>query len=107
MKDKFTADTAVSRSVSVLMILAFVCCILLCAATGYADEEYNPQEAGHPLKITAYLLFPIGTLLDYGLMRPAYWVVRQEPMRTIFGYEYMTYDYEKEDQNSSEQMLEP
>jgi hypothetical protein len=50
-------------------------------------DEYNPQEAGHPLRIIAYLLNPFGVLIDYGLMRPAHCMVHKEPFRTIFGHE--------------------
>jgi len=79
-----------SRAACVLAILA--CCFgTFPWITAVHAEEYDPQEAGHPLKILAYLAFPIGTLIDYGLMRPAYWVVQKEPFRTIFGYEYLAY----------------
>jgi hypothetical protein len=80
--------------ISILLILAFCAGLFVGVPTTPADE-YDPQEAGHPLKLIAYLAFPIGTLLDYGLMRPLYWVVQKEPFRTIFGYEYLAYDDEQ------------
>jgi len=48
--------------------------------------EYDPQEAGHPLRVVAYLIYPVGLIADYCLMRPAFWLVRREPMATLFGY---------------------
>jgi len=48
-------------------------------------DEYNPQEAGHPLRVAAYVVHPVGVALDYLIMRPAFWVGSQEPFRTIFG----------------------
>jgi len=53
---------------------------------GLADE-YDSSNAGHPLRIVAYVLHPVGVLLDYLLLRPAHWIVSQEPMSTIFGHE--------------------
>ena len=50
-------------------------------------EPYDPKQAGNPVRIAAYLLYPVGVLLDYGLMRPCFWLVKREPFSTIFGYE--------------------
>ena len=48
--------------------------------------EYDPKQAGNPLRILAYLLHPVGVLIDYALMRPCFYVVEREPFSTIFGY---------------------
>jgi len=85
-----------------VMILALCWGVFAAVRTGSA-EEYDPQEAGHPLKLVAYLAFPLGTLLDYGLMRPAFWLVQKEPFRTIFGYEYMAHG----DAQAEEEMAGP
>jgi len=53
-------------------------------------DEYDPQEAGHPLRVAAYLLHPVGVLIDYALMRPAHWLVHQAPLDSIFGHESKT-----------------
>jgi hypothetical protein len=50
-------------------------------------DDHDPEQAAHPLRIVAYGLHPIGVALDWILVRPAVWVVRHEPFRTIFGYE--------------------
>jgi hypothetical protein len=50
-------------------------------------DEYDPKRAGHPLRIAAYLLHPVGVLIDFVLLRPAHWLGSQEPLRTIFGHE--------------------
>jgi len=88
MKAQGARRRSLVAPVSVFLILA-LCGGGSWAAPTAAAGEYNPQEAGHPLKLVAYLVAPIGTLLDYGLMRPAFWLVRKEPFRTLFGYEYM------------------
>lgn len=50
-----------------------------------AEDEYDPRDAGHPLRIAAYILHPAGVIVDYLIMRPAYYVGRMEPFRTLFG----------------------
>lgn len=50
-------------------------------------DDHDPQRAAHPLRIAAYALHPVGVTLDYLLVRPAVWVVRREPFRTLFGYQ--------------------
>lgn len=46
---------------------------------------YEPLRAGHPLRIIAYALHPIGVILDYAIFRPAYWIGSHEPIRTLVG----------------------
>src|SRR5262245_26167167 len=58
------------------------------AATSTAPSAmagYDPDRAGHPLRIVAYALHPVGVILDYALFRPAYWLGSHEPLRTLFG----------------------
>jgi hypothetical protein len=60
---------------------------LLALATPAVAHEHDPQESGHPLRIVAYMLHPVGVLLDTLIFRPAHWVVHHEPLATIFGAE--------------------
>lgn len=50
-------------------------------------EEYESGDSGHPLRLVAYLLHPVGVVLDYVIMRPAYWVGSHQPFKTLFGHE--------------------
>jgi hypothetical protein len=56
------------------------------ASAPAAADEYDPERAGHPLRVIAYLMHPIGVAFDYLLFRPAHWVGHHEPIRTIFGH---------------------
>jgi len=60
---------------------------LVGAALPALADEYQPKRAGHPLRIVAYVLHPVGVLIDFVLLRPAHWLGSQEPLRTIFGHE--------------------
>jgi hypothetical protein len=59
---------------------------LLGQSTPAAADEYDPTYAGHPVRIIAYIVHPVGVALDYLLFRPAHWVGMHEPWKTIFGH---------------------
>lgn len=51
------------------------------------DDEYDPTEAGNPLRIVAYVLHPVGVILDRLIFRPAAWIGSKEPIKTLVGKE--------------------
>ena len=69
-----------------LVVAAFCAAALAFASPALADE-YDEDSAGHPLRIVAYVLHPVGVAIDYLILRPAHWLVSQEPMKTVFGHE--------------------
>jgi len=89
VKKRVPTSKTFSKSILVLVAVSFLFGLFVSAQPAMA-EEYDPKEAGHPLKIFAYIIFPVGTFLDYAIMRPAFWVVQKEPLRTIFGFDAMT-----------------
>ena len=71
-----------------LCLVAVAGVLTFTATMGEAQADtYDPKKAGNPIRIAAYILHPVGVLLDYGLMRPCCWVVQREPFSTIFGYQ--------------------
>jgi hypothetical protein len=60
---------------------------LLLVPVGARSADYDPHRAGHPIRIAAYVLHPVGMLLDYMIFRPAWWLGQHEPIGTIFGVE--------------------
>lgn len=82
------AATRIDRSRWALRALALAAVLaagFLAASPARADE-YEPRRAGHPLRIVAYAVHPIGVFLDYVLFRPAHWIVEHQPLKTIFGH---------------------
>ncbi len=57
------------------------------SATPAAADEYDAADAGHPLRIIAYVLHPVGVVIEYVLLRPAHWIGSKEPFSTLFGHE--------------------
>jgi hypothetical protein len=57
------------------------------AATPVAADDYDPQRAGHPVRIIAYAVHPVGVLLDLLIFRPAHWIGSHEPLASLFGHE--------------------
>ncbi len=70
------------RAVAFLLVL-----FALLTAAPVAADTYDRHEAGHPLRIAAYVLHPVGVMLDWLLFRPAHWVVSHESMAYLFGHE--------------------
>jgi hypothetical protein len=61
--------------------------LVLALANPVAADEYDSRNSGHPLRLIAYVLHPVGVVLDYVILRPAHWFVSYEPMKTLFGHE--------------------
>ena len=77
------ARTARRAFVAVLLAASIVAVALPAAA-----DDYEPQWAGHPLRVVAYVTHPIGVALDVLIFRPAHWVVsRSDSMARLFGHE--------------------
>ena len=57
------------------------------AATSASADEYDAHRAGHPLRVVAYMLHPIGVALDWLIFRPAHWAGSQPAFAFIFGHE--------------------
>ena len=90
MKNPFLGSARrVGTWTSRTLCLVAVAGILTFSATmGEAQADgYDPKKAGNPVRISAYILHPVGFLIDYGLMRPCFWVVQRETFSTIFGYQ--------------------
>jgi hypothetical protein len=70
------------RSLAAALVVAF-----LAAPASAGTTRYNPERSGHPLRIIAYALHPVGWTLDTLIFHPAWWLGTHEPLRTIFGVE--------------------
>jgi hypothetical protein len=58
---------------------------MLAAASPVAAEEYDETYSGHPLRIIAYVLHPVGVILDTLIFRPFHWIGSHEPFKTLSG----------------------
>ena len=51
-------------------------------------DDHDPQESGHPLRIIAYIVHPVGVIVDTLIFRPAHWLVHKGPLPTLFGHDH-------------------
>ena len=72
------------RRIAVGLVLAS---ILLGAPGIVAADEYEKDRAGHPLRVIAYVVYPLGVIVETLFFRPAYWIVSHEPLQSLFGHE--------------------
>ena len=78
---------SVRRVLLVVCLLPFLLAGLPAFGSANIEDEYDPQEAGDPLRIVAYVLHPVGVILDYLIFRPASWLGSHEPIKTLVGKE--------------------
>lgn len=72
------------RSVALALLLATLFAIQAFGSDDYEDD-YDSLEAGFPLRIAAYVLHPVGVILDTLIFRPAQWLGSKEPVKTLVG----------------------
>jgi hypothetical protein len=60
---------------------------LALAAAPVSADDHRSDRAGHPLKVVAKVLHPIGVVIDYVIFRPAHWLANREPVKTLTGHE--------------------
>jgi len=74
----------IARTLAVALALAS-----LAPGAWAGTTRYDPRRSGHPLRIIAYALHPVGVVMDTLLFHPAWWLGTHEPLRTLFGVEVM------------------
>jgi hypothetical protein len=68
-------------------LAAVLALVALAAAAPARADEYDPQRAGHPVRIVAYALHPVGVMLDLLIFRPAHWIGSLPGLDEFFGHE--------------------
>lgn len=81
------AGVRAGRAMRAVVAIGLLASTLALSAAPAAADEYDPQRAGHPVRIIAYALHPVGVMLDLLLFRPAHWLGSHEPLATLFGHE--------------------
>lgn len=82
-----TAEPRAGRSIRRWVALGLLAAMLVASASPAFADRYDKGKAGHPLRIAAYLLYPVGALIDVLITRPAHWLISQEPFKSSVGHE--------------------
>jgi len=86
VRDEGEANTPILiRKRAVAFVLAAA--LVFASASPAVADRYDKSKAGHPLRIAAYVVYPIGALLDVLIMRPAHWLISQEPFKSAVNHE--------------------
>ncbi len=68
-------------------IVVLTCLLGLMAPTLASADRYRSHRAGNPIRIAAYVLHPVGVILDTLIFKPAWCLAQYEPLRTLVGME--------------------
>ncbi len=66
-------------------VVVLACLFALMVPTLASADRYNSQRAGNPIRIAAYVLHPVGVILDTLIFKPAWSLAQYEPLRTLVG----------------------
>ena len=77
-------DRVASRPTRGRAWLAVLMLGFLLSASPAAAEEYEPANAGQPVRVAGYLLHPVGVIFDFLVLRPAYWVGSARAVPQLF-----------------------
>ena len=88
-------------------VVVLTCILGLMVPTLARAERYRSQRAGHPLRIAAYVLHPVGVILDTLIFKPAWSLAQYEPLRTLVGMEKPAADIAPIARTSANPFLEP
>jgi hypothetical protein len=87
-------------------ILAAILLSLVLFPAAARAGTYDARKAGHPLRIAAYAVHPVGYALDRLLFHPVWWVGQHQPFRSIFGVE-RRYERAKPSKETEDSAAEP
>ena len=68
-------------------VLLVTCMLALAVPAVAANSAYDPTKAGHPIRVMAYILHPVGVILDHLIFRPAWKLSQNEEIRYLVGAE--------------------
>jgi len=75
------------RRIRSWVVIACLSSAVLAIGSPALADEHDPERSGHPLRMMAYLLHPVGVTLDTLIARPLHWLFHSEPLKTLFGHE--------------------
>jgi len=91
----------------VIRILLLCCLIVVLLPAPAKAERYKSTDAGHPLQIVAYILHPVGVILDRLIFYPAWRIAQNEPIRSLVGMKRVESDEGEAIRARNNPFLEP
>lgn len=77
------------RKLLLIVLVIFVLSIFSSVSYG---RDYTRGKDDNPVRVVAYIVHPFGMALDYAIMRPVHWVVKQTDLNKVFGSKHKPED---------------
>lgn len=74
------------RKFSGRWIAALAAVAVLSVAAPAAADTHDAERSGHPLRVLAYVVHPVGVIVDVLIFRPLHWLGNRQPIKTLFGH---------------------
>jgi len=75
------------RSIETTSAALTLTLVLAMGSVPASADDYDSSEAGNPLRILAYVLHPVGVVLDVLIFRPAHWLGSQPVISQLVGHD--------------------
>ena len=70
-----------------LAVLCMCCAMLLAAATPAWAHDYDRNDTDNPMRVVAYIVHPVGVLLEWTITRPIHWLAMQPGFSYVMGHD--------------------
>jgi len=70
-----------------LAVLCMCCAMLLAAATPAWAHDYDRNDSDNPMRVVAYVVHPVGVLLEWTITRPVHWLAMQPGFSYVMGHD--------------------
>ncbi|MCP3983839.1 MAG: hypothetical protein GY723_05590 [bacterium] len=75
------------RTLRSLLCSLIVAVSLVVAGSPALAHDHDSTRSGHPLRIVAYVLHPVGVILDTVILKPAHWLGSLPTVAWLVGHE--------------------
>jgi len=75
------------RSIEAAVATLALAWLIVLAPLHASADDYDASNAGFPLRIVAYVLHPVGVMLDVLIFRPAHWLGSQPVISDLVGHD--------------------
>jgi hypothetical protein len=91
---KSTRPGPLRKAIGIFLALVLFLGAILVAQGPARAADYDRDDSGNPVHIAGSVLYPVGFVYEYLLLRPAHWLGERTPFRQICGQDTFNEAYD-------------